>query len=58
METVTLASLLESITTVFTSMMSWTSTVFDTIMGEPILLLYAVGSFALISIGIVKRLMR
>lgn len=53
----TLPTLLESMTTIFTSLMSWTGTVLSTIAGNPILLVFTVGSFSLIAIGIVKRLM-
>lgn len=53
----TMATLLESMTTIFTSMMSWVGTVLNTIAGNPILLVFAVGSFALVAIGIVRRLM-
>lgn len=53
----TLASLLADMTTIFTSMMSWVGTVMTTIVGNPILLVFAVGSFALIAVGIVRRLM-
>lgn len=56
-ETFTLASLLESIGTIFASMFSWVGTVMSTIAGSPILLLFVVGSFALIAIGIVRRLL-
>lgn len=56
--TMTLASLLSDVTTIFTSMMSWVSDVFTVIAANPILLLFVVGSFALIAIGIVQRLLR
>lgn len=54
----TMATLLETITTIFTSMMSWVSTIFTTIAGNPILLLFVVGTFALTAIGIVRRLLK
>lgn len=57
-ETMTMTTLLETITSIFTSMMSWVSTVFTTIAGNPILLLFVVGTFSLVAIGIVRRLLK
>lgn len=53
----TLASFLADMTTIFTSMMNWTGTVVSTIVANPLLLAFAAGSFGLIAVGIVKRLM-
>lgn len=57
MESLTLATLLESMTTIFTSIMSWVGTVLTTIASNPILLVFVVGSFALVAIGVVRRLL-
>lgn len=58
MTELTLATVLESMTTIFTSMMSWVGTVMSTIAANPILLIFVVGTFALVAIGIVGRLLR
>lgn len=56
--TVTLANVLADMGTILTSMMSWVGTVMTTIVGNPILLIFVVGTFALVSIGIINRLLR
>lgn len=57
MEGMTLASLLADMSTIFTSMMTWVGTVLTTIAGNPILLVFCVGTFALVAVGIVRRLL-
>lgn len=42
---------------IFGSMMDWVGDVFDVIVSNPILLLFIVGTFALVAIGIVRRLL-
>lgn len=54
----TLASILADMTTILTSMFSWVGTVMSTIVGNPVLLIFVVGTFALVSIGIARRLLR
>lgn len=54
----TLASILADMTTILTSMFSWVGTVMTTIVGNPVLLIFVVGTFALVSIGIARRLLR
>lgn len=56
--TVTLANVLADMGTILTSMMSWVGTVMTTIVANPILLIFVVGTFALVSIGIINRLLR
>lgn len=53
----TLASLLTDMTSIFAAMMGWVATVMSTIAGNPILLVFVVGSFSLIAVGIVRRLL-
>ena len=56
--TVTIATLLTSVGEVFTKVMSWAGSVGSTIVGTPVLLLFAVG-VPLCSMGVVmfKRLL-
>lgn len=42
---------------IFGSMMEWVGDVFDVIVSNPILLLFIVGTFALVAIGVVRRLL-
>lgn len=56
--TVTLASILADMTTILTSIFTWVGTVMSTIVGNPVLLIFVVGSFALISVGVARRLLR
>lgn len=57
METVTIATILESVGTLFTSAMSWAGSVLTTIVGNPLLLIFATLSLVGLGIGIVRRLM-
>lgn len=57
-ETITLASFLADLTTIITSMISWTVSVVTTVVSNPPLMVMAFGTFALVSIGILKRLIR
>lgn len=54
----TMAGVLADIGSCVTAMLSWAGDVLDVVTGNPLLLLMAVGSFGLIAVGIVKRLIR
>lgn len=54
----TLATLLTNIGSIFTAMMGWVGDVLDVIAEQPILLLFVVGTFALVAVGVVRRLLR
>lgn len=54
----TLAGVLEAIGTVLQSMFGWISHVFSTVTDNPILFIMIVGTFGLIAIGIVRRLLK
>lgn len=56
MEAATLTSVLSDIETILTKMFSWIGQVFTSVTDNPILFLLVMGSFGLICIGIVKRL--
>lgn len=58
MAEVTLASLLADVTTILTSMVSWTGSVISMVTSNPLLEIFVLGTFGLIAIGIVKRLIR
>ena len=53
-----LASVLSDIGTILTSMFSWISNVFSAVTSNPILFIMVVGTFGLICIGIVRRLLK
>ena len=53
-----LSDLLSNIGTVLTSMFSWISNVFTSVTSNPILFIMVVGTFGLICIGIVRRLLK
>ena len=55
--TMTLATLIESITTVFTAAIGWVGTVADTVAGEPLLLLGVVIGFVGLGVGLFRRLL-
>ena len=57
MAEVTLSSILTDIGSVLTAMFSWISNVFTAITGNPILFIMVVGTFGLVCIGIVRRLL-
>ena len=54
----TLAQVLENIGSVLTAMFGWISNVFTAITANPILFIMVVGTFGLICIGIVRRLLK
>lgn len=54
----TLAQILEAITTIFTSIISWVGSVITMITSNPLILLFVVMGVALIAVGVVKRLLR
>ena len=53
-----LSGILTDIGTVLTSMFSWIGGVFTAITSNPILFIMVVGTFGLICIGIVRRLLK
>lgn len=53
-----LADVLSNIGTVLQSMFSWISNVFTAVTSNPILFIMVVGTFGLICIGIVRRLLK
>lgn len=57
METVTVATILASVGELFTSAMTWAGSVLTTIVGNPLLLIFATLSLVGLGIGIVRRLM-
>lgn len=54
----TLASLITDMTSIMTAELGWVGQVLHTIEGSPILLFAVVGGFALIAVGIVRRLIQ
>lgn len=54
----TLAQILEAITSIFTSIVSWVGSVITMITSNPLILLFVVMGVALIAIGVVRRLLR
>ena len=54
----TLAQVLTNIGTVLQSMFGWISNVFSAVVDNPILFILVVGTFGLICIGIVRRLLK
>ncbi|SBV98948.1 exported hypothetical protein [uncultured Eubacteriales bacterium] len=58
MEPVTIATLLASVTQVFTASVGWLGDVGETIVGTPVLLLFAVGvPLCGLGVGMFKRLL-
>lgn len=53
-----LADVLTNIGTVLSSMFTWISNVFTAITANPILFIMVVGTFGLVCIGIVRRLLK
>ena len=53
----TMATLIESITSVFTAAIGWVGTVADTVAGEPLLLLGVVIGFIGLGVGLFRRLL-
>ena len=54
----TMATVLSSITEVFTAAVGWVSTVAETVAGEPLLLIGVVVSFVGLGVGLFSRLLR
>lgn len=54
----TMATVLGSITEVFTAAVGWVGTVTETVAGEPLLLIGVVVSFVGLGIGLFSRLLR
>lgn len=54
----TMATVLGSITEVFTAAVGWVGTVAETVAGEPLLLIGVVVSFVGLGIGLFSRLLR
>lgn len=50
--------LLSTITTILGSIVSWTQSVIQMIVSNPLILLFVIMGVALIAIGVVKRLLR
>lgn len=53
-----LSNILSSIGTVLTSMFGWLENVFTAVTSNPILFIMVVGTFGLVCIGIVRRLLK
>ena len=56
--TMTLAQVLESITTILTSVISWTGSVITMVTSNPLILVFVLLGVGLIAIGVVRRLIR
>ncbi len=54
----TMTSLLETITSVFTSAINWVGTVATTIAGNPLLLIGVVLGFIGVGVGLFRRMLR
>lgn len=54
----TMETLLSTITSILASIVSWTQSVVSMITSNPLILLFVILSVALISIGVVRRLIR
>lgn len=54
----TMATVISSITEVFTAAVGWVGTVAETVAGEPLLLIGVVVSFVGLGIGLFSRLLR
>lgn len=55
---VTLSSILTDLGSIFTAVFGWVPTVFQTILGNPLLFLMIAIGIPFIAIGVVKRLLR
>lgn len=55
-ETVTISTILESVGDVFAASIDWVGSVATTVVGEPILLLFAVIPLVGLGVGMFKRL--
>lgn len=58
LEAVTLSSILTDLGSIFTAVFGWVPTVFETILGNPLLFLMIAIGIPFIAIGVVKRLLR
>lgn len=58
MEAGDLSSILTDIGSILTAMFGWVSNVFSAITSSPILFIFVVGTFGLVCIGIVRRLLK
>lgn len=54
----TLATLLDNITTILGNIVDWVGSVINMITSNPLILLFVIMGVALIAIGVVKRLLR
>lgn len=55
--TMTMATLIENITTIFTAAIGWVGTVAETVSGEPLLLMGVIIGFVGLGVGLFKRLL-
>lgn len=55
--TMTMATLISDITSVFTAAIGWVGTVADTVAGEPLLLLGVIIGFVGLGVGLFRRLL-
>lgn len=56
--TMTLAQVLEAITTILTSVISWTGSVITMVTSNPLILVFVLLGVGLIAVGVVRRLIR
>lgn len=56
-DTVTLSTVLADMGTIFTKIFEWVPTVFTAVTSNPLLFLLVAGSFSLIAVGVVQRLL-
>ena len=57
METVTIATLLTSVGSIFTAAMGWAATVGTTVVGTPLLLIFVLIPVVGLGVGLFKRLL-
>lgn len=55
--TMTIASLMESMGTIFTTAISWVGEVAETVASQPLLLMGVIFGFAFVGVGLFKRLL-
>lgn len=55
--TMTMATLISDITSVFTAAIGWVGTVADTVAGEPLLLMGVIIGFVGLGVGLFRRLL-
>lgn len=56
--TVTIATILESVSSIVTSSVSWIGSFVGVITANPLLLMFAIVSFVGLGVGLIKRLVR